>query len=150
MNRCPARWTPRTLSRNLPASICMVLATVDRDGAPSTAFVAWVVARADGAIALALDRRSSAYRNLASGSRMVACELLGDDIVLSLRGRARIERERMRSAPFPCALATIAIEQIRDHAVGGVDFRAPHYAYAPGKQHRMAIERAVRSELSGD
>ncbi|MBC5825463.1 MAG: hypothetical protein GIX02_11680 [Candidatus Eremiobacteraeota bacterium] len=134
--------------QTLPEPTSIVLATVDRGGIPSTAIVSWVVARPSGIVALALDRRSSSYRNITSGSDKVACEVLGDDTIFSVRGIARVEKDLMTNAPFPCALVTIEISELRDHSVKGVHFHGPRYLFAGDKRHRRGIQAAVLAELS--
>jgi hypothetical protein len=126
----------------------VVLATISNDKLPSTAFCSWVVAADEHTIALALDSRSTAHRNVTAGSKQVALEVLADDMILSVRGEATIVKEQLRSVPFPCALVTVSITQIRDHGVGGVIFRAPEYLFADGKEHRGEVERAIFEELA--
>jgi hypothetical protein len=126
----------------------VVLATVSKDHVPSTAFCSWVVAADKDTIALALDSRSTAHRNITAGSKQVALEVLADDMILSVRGEATIVKEQLRSVPFPCALVTVSITEIRDHGVGGVIFRAPEYLFADGKEHRDEVERAIFEELA--
>jgi hypothetical protein len=126
----------------------VVLATVSNENLPSTAFCSWVVAADEHTIALALDSRSTAHRNITAGSKQVALEVLADDMILSVRGEATIVKEQLRSVPFPCALVTVSITQIRNHGVGGVIFRAPEYLFADGKEHRGEVERAIFEELA--
>lgn len=125
----------------------IVLSTVDPSGAPSVALLSWVVAKTPKRLAMALDVRSSAFKNLSAGNRAVAFELLADDTVLSARGTASIVRERLARVPFACALVEIDITEIRDHRVPGIHFRAPQYLFADGKTHRSDVERAVFEEL---
>jgi flavin reductase (DIM6/NTAB) family NADH-FMN oxidoreductase RutF len=123
-----------------------VLATADRSGVPHTSLVTWLVARDARTVALALDRRSQHFRNLQENPR--AClEVLGDGLVAKAAGRARVAREQMNSAPFPCAAVEVELEEVRDHSVPGVVFRGPSYSYAPGKEHRHGVEAAVLGEL---
>lgn len=126
----------------------VVLATISNDNLPSTAFCSWVVAADERTIALALDSRSTAHRNITAGSRQVALEVLADDMILSVRGHATIVKEQLRSVPFPCALVTVSITQVRDHGVGGVIFKPPEYLFADGKEHRGEVERAIFEELA--
>lgn len=128
----------------------VVLATLSSDHFPSTAFCSWVVAANPDKIALALDSRSTAHRNIAAGNSQVALEVLADDMILSVRGDARIVKEQLRSVPFPCALVTVSIGDVRDHGVGGVIFKAPQYLFADGKEHRGEVERAIFEELAAD
>jgi len=126
----------------------VVLATVSSEALPSTAFCSWVVAANPDTIALALDSRSTAHRNILAGNSMVALEVMADDMILSVRGEARIVKEQLRSVPFPCALVTVSIADVRDHGVGGVIFKAPQYLFADGKEHRGEVEGAIFEELA--
>ena len=126
----------------------VVLATVSSEDIPSTAFCSWVVAANPDTIALALDSRSTAHRNIMAGNKQVALEVLADDMILSVRGEAYVVKEQLRSVPFPCALVTVSIVDVRDHGVGGVIFKAPQYLFADGKEHRGEVERAIFEELA--
>lgn len=125
-----------------------MLATISGEGIPSTAFCSWVVAANPETVALALDSRSTAHRNIAAGNRQVALEVLADDLILSVRGEANIRQEQLRSVPFPCALVTVSIADVRDHGVSGVVFKPPQYLFADGKEHRGEVERAIFEELA--
>ncbi|HXW51689.1 MAG TPA: hypothetical protein VEJ41_06825 [Candidatus Acidoferrales bacterium] len=125
-----------------------ILATVSAEGLPSTAFCSWIVSAGADKLALALDSRSTAHRNIATGNSRVALEILADDLILSVRGEAAIVKEQLLTVPFPCALVSVAIAEIRDHGVDGVVFTPPRYLFADGKEHRGDVERAIFEELA--
>jgi len=125
-----------------------VVATVDEKARPLTTLMTWVVARDPQTVTMAVDTRSKALRNIRSNPH-VAIEVLGDDLCYGLRGTAVIEKERMESAPFPCALVAVRIEECRDHGAAGVKFVGPSYSYHAGKEHRSDVEKAVYAELKG-
>jgi hypothetical protein len=108
----------------------------------------WAVARDPQTLTLAVDSRSRSMRNIRANGR-VAIEVLGDDICYGLRGTAVVEKEVMQSAPFPCALVAVRVDEVRDHATAGVRFRGPSYTFHPGKEHRKGVEEAVFAELKG-
>ena len=126
----------------------VVLATVSSIGEPATAFCSWVVGVDSSTIALALDSRSTAHRNISGGSTRIALEVMIDDMILAVRGEAQIVKEQLKSVPFPCALVTVSIAEVRDHGVDGVVFKAPHYLFADGKEHRGEVERTIFEELA--
>ena len=68
---------------------------------------------------------------------------------MEMRGTALVEKETMESAPFPCALVAVKVEDVRDHGAAGVHFVGPRYHFAPGKEHRQGVEEAVYAELKG-
>ena len=135
------------LAQALQRGTSIVLATLSSAYVPSTAFCSWVVAADPDTIALALDSRSTAFRNLVDGSCQVALEVMADDMILSVRGEARVIKDQLRSVPFPCALVTVTIADVRDHGVSGVIFKAPRYLFEGGKEHRGEVERAIFEEL---
>ena len=138
----------RAMRAALGGGTAAVVATVSKDGIPATALCTWVVAGGTGCVAIALDHRSSAYVNIASGSAKVAMEILADDLVIAARGEASIARASMTSVPFPCAAVVVYITEIRDHSVRGIRFFAPTYEFGVDKQHRGDVERAVFAELT--
>ena len=125
----------------------VVLATVSENGEPSTAFCSWVISAGPQTIAIALDSRSTGHRNITAGRNYVALEVMADELIFSVRGRARIAKEQLRSVPFPCSLVTVQVHDVRDHRVRGVIFKAPRYVFEDGKEHRGEVERAIFEEL---
>jgi hypothetical protein len=125
----------------------VVLASVSPDGVPSTAICSWIVAKGSHLLLLALDKRSSAYASIAAGSDQIALEIMADEILLSVRGRARIQRETLESVPFPCALVALDVLEIRNHMLGGMHFHGPRYTFSEGKEHRSDVERRIFEEL---
>lgn len=125
-----------------------VVATVDEQGLPQTTLMTWVVARNPQTLTIAVDTRSRALRALRANGR-IAVEVLGDDLCYGLRGTALVEKELMQSAPFPCALVAVKLEDVRDHGAAGVRFVGPSYSFHPGKEHRKGVEESVFAELKG-
>lgn len=125
--------------------ICVV-STVDADGRPSTSLMTWVVARDERTLALAVGNPGRAYTNIVE-RKFVAVEVLGDGVTIGLRGRAEVLREKMAKSPFPSALVVVTVDEVKDHAARGVEFRGPSYTFADDKQHRYEVEREVFREL---
>jgi pyridoxamine 5'-phosphate oxidase-like protein len=134
----------------LKGGTAVVLATVNEDGTPTTAINTWVVAKNESTVAFAVDSRSSAFVNISAGRRRVAFELLADDLILAVRGTATIVKNRLESVPFPCALAHIAVESIREHMLPELRFQGPRYSYSLEKGHRTNAEAAIYAELAKD
>ncbi|HKB76428.1 MAG TPA: pyridoxamine 5'-phosphate oxidase family protein [Myxococcales bacterium] len=143
----PAEMPPHLVQFLLGGQACVV-ATVGEHHRPMTTLMTWVVARNPQTITMAVDIRGRALRNI-RGNPHVAVEVLGDDLCYGLRGTAVIEKEQMDSAPFPCALVAVRIEDVRDHGAAGVRFVGPSYSYHPGKEHRGEVEKSVFAELKG-
>ena len=138
---------PRLVQFVTGGETCIV-ATVDEAGLPNTTLMTWVVARNPQTIAMAVDQRSRTIKNIRVNPK-VAVEILGDDLCYGLRGTAVIEKETMKSAPFPCALVAVRIEDCRDHGAAGVKFVGPSYSFHEGKEHRRDVEEKVFAELKG-
>ena len=142
-----AEMPPHLVQFLLGGQACVV-ATVDEHHRPMTTLMTWVVARNPQTLTMAVDIRGKALRNIRANAHL-AVEALGDDLCYGLRGTAVIEKERMESAPFPCALVALRVEDVRDHGAAGVKFVGPSYSYHPGKEHRGGVEKAVFAELKG-
>ena len=137
----------KAMHESLRGGTVVVLATISPTGTPSTALCSWVVAKGTERLAMALDKRGAAYSNIAAGVDQVALEVMADGVLLGIRGRATIDEETMTSTPFPCALVCVDVTEIRSHMFQGIEFEGPRYLFAPGKEHRNAIERAIFEEL---
>ena len=138
---------PRLVQFLLGGQTC-VIATVDDRGSPQTTLMTWAVARNQQTLTFAMDVRGQALKNVRQNGR-IAAEILGDDLCYGLRGTAIIEKEEMKSTPFPCALVAMRIEEVRDHGAAGVQFVGPRYNFHAGKEHRKGIEEAIFAELKG-
>jgi hypothetical protein len=143
----PGEMPPQLVQLLLGGQTC-VIATVDEKGRPTTTLMTWVVARNSQTLAIAVDLRGRALSNIRQNPQ-VAIEVLADGICFGLRGHAILEKERMRDAPFGCALVAVHLEECRDHGADGVRFVGPSYHFEPGKEHRSAAEQLVFAELKG-
>jgi hypothetical protein len=143
----PGEMPPHLVQFLLGGQTCVV-ATVDDEGRPMTTLMTWVVARNPQTLSLAVDTRGKALGNIRKNPQ-IAIEVLGDDLCFGLRGVGVIEKEQMQSAPFPCALVAVRLEEVRDHGAAGVKFIGPSYSYHAGKEHRTDFEKAVFAELKG-
>lgn len=137
---------PEDVVRLMTGGQACVVATVDAEGHPDTTLMTWVVARTGRELALCVDTRSRAYENL-SGQPRVSLEILADDVTLGVRGLARVEKAQLEAAPFPSALVTVEVVEVRDHSAPGTRFVGPSYSYDHDKQHRLAFERTIFDEL---
>ena len=128
-------------------TIAVLATAAPHGGALSTALCSWIVAKGPHRLALALDKRSAAHTNIRAGSDYVAVEVMADDVLLSIRGKAEIVEETMSSTPFPCALVCVDVVEIRDHMLTGLKFHGPRYIFTADKLHRSDIERKIFAEL---
>jgi pyridoxamine 5'-phosphate oxidase-like protein len=146
-DHAPAEMPPHLVQFLLGGKTCVV-ATVDEQGLPQTTLMTWVVARNPQTLTIAVDTRSRALRAVRANGK-IAVEVLGDDLCYGLRGTALVEKEQMRSPPFPCALVAVKLDDVRDHGAAGVRFVGPSYSFHPGKEHREGVEQSVFAELKG-
>ncbi len=137
---------PQNLVDFLSGGQCTILATATSSSAPYTATMSWVVARNEKTIRMAVDRRGESWVNIQENPS-VCVEVLGDDLVVAVRGRASIIREQMESIPFPCGIVEITVDEVLDHSVPGLAFKAPSYVFDLGKEHRYDVEGKVFQEL---
>ena len=143
----PGEMPPALVQFLLGGQTCVV-ATVDGQGVPITTLMTWVVARNEKELSMAIDTRGRSLKNVRANGQ-VAVEVLGDDLCYGLRGVATVEKELMTSTPFPSALVTLRLEEVRDHSAPGIRFVGPTYSFHPGKEHRAGVEDAVFRELKG-
>jgi len=139
---------PPRLVQFLLGGQALVVATVDERQAPATTLMTWAVARNTATLALAVDTRGRALRNIRANGK-IAVEVLGDDLCYGLQGTAVVEKELMKSPPFPCALVAVRVEEVRDHSAAGVRFTGPRYSFHGDKKHRQDVEDAIFAELKG-
>ena len=139
---------PPRLVQFLLGGQALVVATVDERQAPARTLMTWAVARNTATLALAVDTRGRALRNIRANGK-VAVEVLGDDLCYGLQGTAVVEKELMKSPPFPCALVAVRVEEVRDHSAAGVRFTGPRYSFHGDKKHRQEVEDAIFAELKG-
>jgi len=144
----PVAQMPKPLVQFLLGGQACVIATVDEQGRPATTLMTWVVARDPHTIAVAIDTRGRALKNLRSNPH-AALEILGDDLCYGVRAIAVVEKELMESPLFFCALVALRVEECRDHSAAGVKFVGPKYHFHAGKEHRLTAEERVFTELKG-
>lgn len=147
MADAPGEMPPALVQFLLGGQTCVV-ATVDEQGSPMTTLMTWVVARNQHTLTMAIDTRGRSLGNVRKNPS-VAVEVLGDDLCFGLRGVATVEKELMDSTPFPSALVTVRLEEVRDHSAPGIRFVGPTYSFHPGKEHRKGVEQAIFKELKG-
>ncbi|AOS65361.1 pyridoxamine 5'-phosphate oxidase family protein [Actinoalloteichus hymeniacidonis] len=124
-----------------------VLATTDATGAPHSALISWFVPLDECTLVAALDTRSRHVRNLRHNPRF-ALQILADDLVLAVSGRAEFVVGELASAPFPASAVRLSLETVVDQQLPQMQFRGPSYTFDITKGHRDAVERRVLAELA--
>jgi hypothetical protein len=137
---------PAGVVRELRRPQLAFLATSSAAGRPATTLLSWLYAVDRGRVLLALDRRGLAYSDLLENP-YAAIEVILPGFVASLRGSVEMVADELCRAPFCCTAALLEIEEVRDHAVAGVDVAPPGYRFTVGREGYVAAEAAVFEEL---
>ena len=125
----------------------VVIATVDAGGWPNAAPLAWVVARDNRTIRMAVNAAASTLQNIYTSGR-VSLYVGGDSIAVGVKGWARVLREPMRSVPFPAALVEVVVEAVDDKTAlpaGVGSAEVPTW----DQRRRVVSDTAVEQELLG-
>jgi hypothetical protein len=90
-----------------------VVATVDPDGAPRTAPFGSLRAVTPRLLRLGCNRYHDTYANLCRDRRVMVALLAPPDVAVSVRGRARVVKDRMDVAEY-LAVVEIDVEQVKN------------------------------------
>jgi hypothetical protein len=90
-----------------------VVATVDPDGTPRTAAFGSLRAVTPRLLRLGCNRYHDTYANLCRDGRVMVALLAPPDIAVSIRGRARVVKERMDVAEY-LAVVEIDVEEVKN------------------------------------
>ena len=91
----------------------VVLATVDTDGAPRTAPFGSLRAINPKLLRLACNQHHDTYANMCRDGRVSVALLAPPDIAVSIRGRARVVKERMDTGE-QLAVLEIDVEEVKN------------------------------------
>ena len=123
----------------------VVIATVDGNGWPNTAPIAWAIAKDKQTIRMAINASATTLQNI-YGSDKVSLFISGDNIALGVKGRARLLKEPMDSVPFATAMVEVLVEAVDDkmaEPLGVTPTDMPTW-----EQRRRAVsDAAVEQEL---
>lgn len=127
----------RTVASELPENIFTVLhkpnkalspvsivATVDPDGAPHTAPFGSMRAVTPRLLRFASLRQHDTYVNLLKDDRVMVAFVASPNIAVSIKGRARVAREKM-ALDENFALLEIDIEEVKNDMIGRVVIDSP-------------------------
>ncbi|MBM4430764.1 MAG: pyridoxamine 5'-phosphate oxidase family protein [Chloroflexi bacterium] len=90
-----------------------IVATVDTDGKPRTAPFGSLRAVTPRLLRLACDRRHDTYANFCRDGRVSVAVLAAPDIAVSVRGRARVVKERMEIAEH-LVVVEVEVEDVKN------------------------------------
>lgn len=124
----------------------VVVASVAPDGWPTTHVVSWALALDRSTIRLSVRHASPTIENIRHNGRLML-ELIGDGIVMGVRGPARILKEHMASTPWDNALVEMQVEAIVDHLLPGMQMQGPRWGSGQRSPEAQARVEAVYREL---
>lgn len=97
----------------------VIVATVDPDGTPRTALFGSLRAVTSRLLRLISWRGHDTYKNLCRDGRVMVSVLAPPDIAVSVRGSARVVRERMKASEDD-AIVEIDVEEVKNDMVRSV------------------------------
>jgi len=93
----------------------VVIATVDEDGSPRTAPFSWIVAKDKRTLRVGMGVRNFTFANVKRNGKVMICLLEEGNIAISIKGKARVIKEKLDSATG-VAMVEINIEEIKNDA----------------------------------
>lgn len=96
----------------------VVVATTDPDGSPHTAPFGSMCAMSTRVLRFASDKRNDTYANILRNGRATVSLIVPPDIAVSVRGRARVLKERM-SLMETDAILEIEVEEVKNDLIRG-------------------------------
>jgi uncharacterized pyridoxamine 5'-phosphate oxidase family protein len=95
----------------------VVVATVDEDGSPRTAPFGWVYAKDGRTLRFSTSRGHDTYKNIVRDGRVMVCLLEEGNTAVSIKGNARVCRERL-SVREHCAMVEVDITGVKSDVTG--------------------------------
>ncbi|KON29534.1 hypothetical protein AC482_06260 [miscellaneous Crenarchaeota group-15 archaeon DG-45] len=92
----------------------MVVATVDEDGSPRTAPFGWVYAKDSRTLRFSTSRGHDTYKNIVRDGRVMVCLMEEGNTAISIKGNARVYKERLESVSSHIAIVEIDITNIKN------------------------------------
>ncbi|MFD3448003.1 pyridoxamine 5'-phosphate oxidase family protein [Microbacteriaceae bacterium 4G12] len=107
-----------TLTENLLRSLqeerIVTVATIDFEkGSPNVSAISWVYAMDESTIRFAVDQRSRIIENLRTNPALIL-NVIANETVYSISGRAAIKTDRMEGVPLKLTLVEVSVEEVRD------------------------------------
>jgi hypothetical protein len=124
-----------------------VLVTVGEDGWGHAAMT-WAVAVAPDRVRFGVDHATRTSANLERTGKAALEVVARDNIILLLKGPARMVRPRIESAPFAMSMWEVELTELKDQQFAGVVVAPLRFEWTGARAREMqAVERAILSEL---
>ncbi|HLH72316.1 MAG TPA: pyridoxamine 5'-phosphate oxidase family protein [Chloroflexota bacterium] len=140
---------PSKLVEYLRGHRVVYVATVDQDGWPDTAPISWIVAVSPRIIRMAIDSGVETVANIRSNGH-VRISVLGGNLTVSIKGEARIIKERMDSVIVPTTMIEVEVLEVKDDGFWGrndVEGEALPWSQRRQVASDVAILAELRSEI---
>ena len=138
------------LLQYLRTSRPIILTTVNSEGQIYGRPIYWLTAKDRKHIRFAIERNSSALRNMKSNSQ-VFINVLGDNIIYGISGVAKISKEKL-TAERGHAMVDVIIKETRNQLKEDdkeiIEIQGPSIHYRPGHEVWAKTEKAVFQELT--
>ncbi len=112
---------PKTVLRaleNRRIGSASVVATVDRDGSPHTAPFGSLCVVSPTTLRFGCDRKHDTYANVQRDGRVTVSLVAPPDVALSIKGRAKVLKERMNLVDTD-AIIEIQVDDVKDDLIPG-------------------------------
>jgi flavin reductase (DIM6/NTAB) family NADH-FMN oxidoreductase RutF len=131
----------------LRAGVPAVLITVGEDGWGHAAMT-WIVAVAPNRARFGVDHSTRTSANLERTGKVALEVIAQDDIILLLKGSARMVRARIEAAPFAMSMWELSLTELRDQRFSGVVVQPLRFEWTGARASEMqAVERAILAEM---
>lgn len=102
------------LFQELQKERLVTVATVDHEsGGPNICAISWILAKDEKTIHFAIDNRSRLIENIRKNDQAVV-NLIANESVYSISGKADIIEEKIEGVPLKLALVELKINEVRD------------------------------------
>jgi hypothetical protein len=124
-----------------------VLITVGEDGWGHAAMT-WAVAVEPNRLRFGVDHATRTSANL-ERTKKVALEIIAkDNVILLVKGTARMVRPRIDAAPFAMSMWEVTLSEIKDQQFAGVVVQPLRFQWTGARAAQMpSVERAILAEM---
>jgi len=147
MSQAPTITIPTKLMAFLKQGGPAGLATIGEAGWPHVVMT-WAVARDEQTVRFIVDFNTTTSANLERDDKATLLIIGPDDLLFTIKGRARQVKERVNAASFAIAMMELTTTEIKDQSWPVVRVTPLAYEWLGDKQEALAqIEQAVLAEL---
>ncbi len=143
-----------TLSQNILSALenrrigsAVVLATVDAEGGPHTAPFGSICYISPRVLRFGCDRKHETYENIRRNGRVVVSLIAPPDVAVSIKGHARVAKERMELVNTD-AVIEVEVEDVKDDLIPG-SFIVSGILYSAEKHVKEFITKYIDEVRKG-